>query len=134
MTLHKSTATFAAFVAFAGWLLCAGLAQTNTQPAHPPEEEPFPEPFPGTDGIFPNERHVHIGAGPDSSSHLRTASEPISTKSLDGLAGIRRNSVRPRKDPALSVLHHSPEHIPRLSREAARKTHARSPMPRQLSF
>jgi CubicO group peptidase (beta-lactamase class C family) len=35
MTLHKTAATFAAFMALTGWLVSSGLAQTNAQPTHP---------------------------------------------------------------------------------------------------
>jgi methyl acetate hydrolase len=37
MRMHKTAITFAAFVAFIGWLASSGLAQTNGQPARPAE-------------------------------------------------------------------------------------------------
>jgi hypothetical protein len=63
----------------------------------------FPWTFSGTDGIFPSERPVHTGADSDMAPHLMV-SGPLPAKGLDGLAGIRGNSSRPRKDP--------PEKIP----------------------
>ena len=54
-------------------------------------------PFSGTDGISPNERRIHTGADSDMAPHLMV-SEPLPTGGLDGLVGIKENSVRPRKD------------------------------------
>jgi hypothetical protein len=54
--------------------------------------------FSGTDGIFPNERRVHASADSDMAPHLMV-SELLPARGLDGLAGIRGSSVRPRKDP-----------------------------------